>query len=120
MRFLFEGGITEYEDDSEYAPSGCISFMTIHQSKGMEFPVVMVDSLSAVPRTQSDGVIEEIEKKYFHRPTFETKGDIKFFLIFGDYITPHFPELRICWCFHVMKKKRTWKNAKQIFRKGLW
>ena len=55
MRFLFEGGITEYEDDSEYAPSGCISFMTIHQSKGMEFPVVMVDSLSAVPRTQSDG-----------------------------------------------------------------
>lgn len=60
MRFLFEGGITEYEDDFEYAPSGCISFMTIHQSKGMEFPVVMVDSLSAVPRTQSDGVIEEI------------------------------------------------------------
>ena len=54
MRFLFEGGITEYEDDSEYAPSGCVSFMTIHQSKGMEFPVVMVDSLSAVPRTQSD------------------------------------------------------------------
>lgn len=87
MRFLFEGGITEYEDDSEYAPSGCISFMTIHQSKGMEFPVVMVDSLSAVPRTQSDGVIEEIEKKYFHRPTFETKGDIKFFDFWRLYYT---------------------------------
>lgn len=52
----------DYEDDSEYAPSGCISFMTIHQSKGMEFPVVMVDSLSAVPRTQSDGVIEEMQQ----------------------------------------------------------
>lgn len=39
FRFLFDGGITEYEDDSEYAPSGCVSFMTIHQSKGMEFPV---------------------------------------------------------------------------------
>ena len=87
MRFLFEGGITEYEDDSEYAPSGCISFMTIHQSKGMEFPVVMVDSLSAVPRTQSDGVIEEIEKKYFHRPAFEAKEDIKFFDFWRLYYT---------------------------------
>lgn len=44
FRFLFDGGITEYEDDSEYAPSGCVSFMTIHQSKGMEFPMVIVDS----------------------------------------------------------------------------
>lgn len=87
MRFLFEGGITEYEDDSEYAPSGCISFMTIHQSKGMEFPIVMVDSLSAVPRTQSDGVIEEIEKKYFHRPAFEEKQDIKFFDFWRLYYT---------------------------------
>ena len=29
MRLLIDGGITEYEDDSEYAPSGCVSFMTI-------------------------------------------------------------------------------------------
>ena len=50
FRLLFEGGITEYEDDSEYAPSGCVSFLTIHQSKGMEFPIVIVDSLSNVPR----------------------------------------------------------------------
>ena len=27
MRFLFNGGIGEYEDDSEYAPSGCVSFL---------------------------------------------------------------------------------------------
>lgn len=87
MRFLFDGGITEYEDDSEYAPSGCISFMTIHQSKGMEFPIVMVDSLSSVPKTQSDGIIEEIEKKYFHRPAFETKDDIKFFDFWRLYYT---------------------------------
>ena len=43
LRLLYDGGITEYEDDSEYAPSGCVSFLTIHQSKGMEFPVVVVD-----------------------------------------------------------------------------
>lgn len=87
MRFLFDGGITEYEDDSEYAPSGCISFMTIHQSKGMEFPIVMVDSLSGVPVTKNDGVIETIEKKYFHRPAFESKEDIKFFDFWRLYYT---------------------------------
>ena len=87
MRFLFDGGITEYEDDSEYAPSGCISFMTIHQSKGMEFPIVMVDSLSSIPRTQANELLEEIERKYFHRPTFEEKNDIKFFDFWRLYYT---------------------------------
>ena len=38
LRLLYDGGITEYEDDSEYAPSGCVSFLTIHQSKGHGVP----------------------------------------------------------------------------------
>lgn len=87
LRFLYDGGITEYEDDSEYAPSGCVSFMTIHQSKGMEFPIVMVDSLGATPRAQSEGIIEDIENKYFHRPVFETRDDIKFFDFWRLYYT---------------------------------
>jgi DNA helicase-2/ATP-dependent DNA helicase PcrA len=37
LRLLYDGGIAEYEDDAEYAPSGCVSFLTIHQSKGMEY-----------------------------------------------------------------------------------
>lgn len=87
LRFLYDGGITEYEDDSEYAPSGCVSFMTIHQSKGMEFPIVMVDSLGATPRAQSEGILEDIENKYFHRPVFETRDDIKFFDFWRLYYT---------------------------------
>ena len=39
LKILLEEGVTEYEDNLEYAPRGCVSFMTIHQSKGMEFPV---------------------------------------------------------------------------------
>ena len=66
FRFLFDGGITEYEDDSEYAPSGCVSFMTIHQSKGMEFPIVIVDSLNGTPRSSGNHLLEEIENKYFN------------------------------------------------------
>ncbi len=31
----------EYDDDCDYAPKGCVSFMTIHQSKGLEFPIVI-------------------------------------------------------------------------------
>lgn len=87
FRFLFDGGITEYEDDSEYAPSGCVSFMTIHQSKGMEFPIVMVDSLNGTPRNDGNELIEEIENKYFHRSVFETRDDIKFFDFWRLYYT---------------------------------
>ncbi|MGE8450081.1 MAG: 3'-5' exonuclease, partial [Pseudomonadales bacterium] len=52
LRFLQDGGIGEYEDEAEYAPKGCVSFLTIHQSKGLEFPVVVCGSLEAVPRKQ--------------------------------------------------------------------
>lgn len=87
LRFLYEGGITEYEDDTEYAPSGCVSFMTIHQSKGMEFPVVIIDSLNGTPRMNSDVFVEEIESKYFHRPMFEIREDIKYFDFWRLYYT---------------------------------
>ena len=41
FRYLYVDGIGEYEDDSEYAPQGCVSFMTIHQSKGKRYARVM-------------------------------------------------------------------------------
>ena len=79
LKLLFDGGISEYEDDSEYAPSGCVSFLTIHQSKGMEFPIVFVDSLANLPRKQSNKILEPIEDKYFQRPTFNPRDQTKFF-----------------------------------------
>ena len=87
LRLLIDGGITEYEDDSEYAPSGCVSFMTIHQSKGMEFPVVIVDSLSNGPRANNNALMEQIEEKYFNRPPFEPHEQIKFFDFWRLYYT---------------------------------
>ena len=79
IRLLYDGGITEYEDDSEYAPSGCVSFLTIHQSKGMEFPIVVVDSLSNVPRTRNNDLMLQIEARYFKRPAFEPYDQTKYF-----------------------------------------
>lgn len=87
LKFLYDGGITEYEDDSEYAPSGCVSFMTIHQSKGMEFPIVLVDSLYQRPTSEREGLIAKVESKYFHRPPFEDHNDIKFFDFWRLYYT---------------------------------
>lgn len=87
LRLLYDGGITEYEDDSEYAPSGCVSFFTIHQSKGMEFPIVFVDSLSNSPRSRNNNIMQRVEAKYFHRPAFETYDDIKYFDFWRLYYT---------------------------------
>ena len=87
MRLLIEGGIGEYEDDSEYAPSGCVSFLTIHQSKGMEFPIVFVDSLSSVPRKSYKELMSGIEDRYFHRPAYEPYDQMKYFDFWRLYYT---------------------------------
>lgn len=87
LRLLIDGGIDEYEDDSEYAPSGCVSFLTIHQSKGMEFPIVVVDSLGNKPKKNNNDLMIEIEENYFHRPAFEPYDRTKFFDFWRLYYT---------------------------------
>ena len=77
FRFLKDGGIDEYEDASEYAPSGCVSFMTIHQSKGLEFPVVIVGSMEATPRKQHTNLDDLLQRKYYKKPPFEPLEKIK-------------------------------------------
>jgi DNA helicase-2/ATP-dependent DNA helicase PcrA len=87
LRFLYEGGIDEYEDMSEYAPSGCVSFLTIHQSKGLEFPIVFVGSLEASPRKQYTDLDEIIEHQYMAKPPFEPLDDTKYFDFWRLYYT---------------------------------
>lgn len=87
IKFLLDGGVNEYEDDSEYAPSGCVSFLTIHQSKGMEFPIVIVDSLSSLPRKSHSDLMLEIENKYFKRQSYEPYDKIKYFDFWRLYYT---------------------------------
>jgi DNA helicase-2/ATP-dependent DNA helicase PcrA len=87
LKLLYDGGISEYEDDAEYAPSGCVSFMTIHQSKGMEFPIVFADSLGNGPRKTYKEFMNSVEEKYFHRPVFEPYDEMKFFDFWRLYYT---------------------------------
>lgn len=80
LRFLQDGGIGEYEDEAEYAPKGCVSFLTIHQSKGLEFPVVVCGSLEAVPRKQHGPLDELLEDGgYLSKDRFEPVDRIKGF-----------------------------------------
>ena len=41
---LYRLGETEYEDADDPFPKGCVPFLTDHQSKGLEFPVVVLAS----------------------------------------------------------------------------
>lgn len=80
LRFLHDGGIGEYEDDSEYAPKGCVSFLTIHQSKGLEFPIVVCGSLDAVPRKQHAPLDDLLENGgHLSRPRYEPLEHVKHF-----------------------------------------
>lgn len=79
LRFLYDGGIGEFEDFDEYAPSGSVSFMTIHQSKGLEFPIVFVGSLNAVPRKQITALDIVLQTKYYHKKPFEPYDSLKEF-----------------------------------------
>ena len=87
IRFYYIDGIGEYEDTSEYAPHGCISFMTIHQAKGLEFPVTIVGSLDKKPYRKPDPLMLTAELGYFERKAFEPLEDIRFFDFHRLYYT---------------------------------
>lgn len=87
FKFLKDGGIDEYEDVSEYAPSGYVSFLTIHQSKGLEFPIVMVGSLGSSPRKQFTDLDEVLEQGYLNRESFEPLEATKYFDFWRLYYT---------------------------------
>jgi DNA helicase-2/ATP-dependent DNA helicase PcrA len=87
FRFLIEGGMEEYEDFEVITPPGCVSFMTIHQSKGLEFPVTLVGSLDAVPRKQYDDIDVLLQNRYYHKPPFEPLERTKTFDFWRLYYT---------------------------------
>ena len=69
LRLLHDGGINEYEDQNAPFPRGHVQVMTIHQAKGLEFPVVAVGSLSK--QLSSPKQIDRELGPFYHRPPFE-------------------------------------------------
>ena len=79
LRFLVQGGMGEFENFDETLPSGCISFMTIHQSKGLEFPITVVGSMSNSPRKSYTDLDVLLQENYYHKPVYEPFEEIKNF-----------------------------------------
>ncbi len=77
LRLLYGGGINEYEDPDQPFPKGHVQVMTIHQAKGLEFPVVVVGSLSA--QLSSPKQIDHDLALFYHRPPFEPENRITLF-----------------------------------------
>jgi DNA helicase II / ATP-dependent DNA helicase PcrA len=65
---LFRLGESENEDPDDPFPKGRIPFLTIHQSKGLEFPVVVLGSL--IKRDRGPQFVEQII-----RPLLEREGE---------------------------------------------
>lgn len=77
LRLLYIGGINEYEDPNQPFPKGYVHVMTIHQAKGLEFPVVIVNSLDK--RLSSPKDIDYHLASFYHRDPFEPLNRITSF-----------------------------------------
>ena len=115
LHFLYKGGLEEFEDYEEAIPSGCISVMTIHQSKGLEFPVVCVGSLTRNPRKSYTEIDAVLESNYYHRPPFEPLESIKRFDFWREYYVAFSrPQNLLVLTGALDKKGRTGKTFDEI------
>lgn len=78
---IFRLGESEYEDAEDPFPKGRIPFLTIHQAKGLEFPVVVFGNPRKIVRIQK---IEEIVHPLLSRPgePLDRMGNFDFMRLF--------------------------------------
>lgn len=58
--YLANGGVNDTEDESVISPAGMVSVMTMHQSKGLEFPFVFVGHLGDDAGPESTHELEDM------------------------------------------------------------
>ena len=74
FNLLLNMGVNEYENQNDPIPKGYVQIMTIHQSKGLEFPVVAVGSLNKRYTVQKQ--IDRQLSPYYKRVPFEPEDRI--------------------------------------------
>lgn len=117
FRYIVDGGMTEFEDPGDSTPQGAVSFMTIHQAKGLEFPITIVGSLHAVPRKQHTELDELLEARHYERPAFEPLERIKEFDFKRLYYTAfsRAKNLLVLSCQEELTKKGKFKTPSHPF-----
>jgi DNA helicase-2/ATP-dependent DNA helicase PcrA len=83
IKLLLDNGIDDYEDPYNPIPQGYVQVMTVHQSKGLEFPVVAVGSLSVNKRSAKQ--IDRDLSAFYHRAPFEPEERISLFDTMRQY-----------------------------------
>jgi ATP-dependent DNA helicase UvrD/PcrA len=73
--FIEVYGLNEPEDPDQIMPEGYVQVMTVHQAKGLEFPIVVVHNLDDEPEVGSDNVIEEFLGQWSPRKPLGTALD---------------------------------------------
>ncbi len=66
---LYDDGVNQYENPEQPFPEGYVQVLTIHQAKGLEFPVLVVGNLDRQP-SDSDEVDRRLQR-FYHRKQFE-------------------------------------------------
>lgn len=74
---LYEDGINQFEDPQQPFPKGHVQIMTMHQAKGLEFPVVAVGRLDKLPPL-ADNEDRDLQD-FYHQRRFEPENRIPAF-----------------------------------------
>src|SRR5437588_3409331 len=77
LRPLHDAGVYDYEDSQEPLPKNHVQIMTIHQSKGLEFPVVVVGSFKK-KLSEAEEVDSELQT-FYKRKSFEPESRMSYF-----------------------------------------
>jgi len=103
---LHRTGLNEYEDREKILLKDHVSIMTIHQAKGLEFPVVIVSNLGK--RTMQSGQLDKELKDFKHREPFENYSKINDY----DYMRQYYVAFSRAENFLVLSKYRNNTNPK--------
>src|SRR5712692_4253298 len=77
LSLLYEDGSNQFENPQEPFPEGHVQIMTIHQAKGLEFPVIVVGRLDK-PCSRFDNEDRDLQD-FYHLSRFEPENRIPAF-----------------------------------------
>lgn len=84
LRLLHADGVNQRENPQQMIPAGHVQIMTVHQAKGLEFPVVVVGRLDKQP-PQAGNEDRELKRFYHKQPPFEPENRISGFDLARNY-----------------------------------
>jgi DNA helicase-2/ATP-dependent DNA helicase PcrA len=64
LGYVLDAGFDDEEDEDVICPAGMVPVMTMHQSKGLEFPFVFVGHMGETPKVSASHELETLFSAY--------------------------------------------------------